>query len=430
MNKKIVIAGLSLGVLAGLHTTFWFYQSGKIKASIEQAASQISKEIGNKNTEFFYTSSNITGFPLNFAVNINQPKFVSAAGGEKLEVSSGDETLVITSNLLGNSYKVKLPAKIDIKHNVDDKESNYKLEFSNEAPVLSLKFSESLLFAEKEVPEFVNYWSERLKSLQYNDSGYLVSNIDGDKKIASSDSSSLNVTRTRDKAKVYSEYNIKVQNMDNSALWSLEEKPAATTPATDAIADTAPTVATLGIWPLNANIDFSSSDMRDSSGKTTNVIFAIKQADISSSSFGFDIKGEIKADGDDIFPFGGLNIKITSYQNMVDYFSGIVSKAFAESKIPLFQIKSEKSMNFKKVLSDISTEKSNENNDILLTISREKGKNLFIGQKGLMEVIDLLKNSSNAGTIEDDAGSAPVVLEEEVPATDSGLPVIVPSEIE
>src|SRR4051812_17120638 len=101
MNKKIAIAGVSIIALGAAHTAFWVYQSGKIKFSIEQAAGKISKEIGRKNTEFFYTSSEVSGYPFNFTVRVNQPKFISAGGGQKVEVTSGDEPVIIISNLLG-----------------------------------------------------------------------------------------------------------------------------------------------------------------------------------------------------------------------------------------------------------------------------------------------------------------------------------------
>ena len=60
MNKKIIVAGLSVVLLGGLHTSYWIYESGKIKSSIEQAVGQISKEVGRKNAEFTYASSSVS----------------------------------------------------------------------------------------------------------------------------------------------------------------------------------------------------------------------------------------------------------------------------------------------------------------------------------------------------------------------------------
>lgn len=383
MNKKILITGVSLIVLVGAHAAFWVYQSGKIKSSIEQMAGQISREVGRKNTEFFFTSSKISGYPFNFTVDINQPKFISSGGGEKLELSSGDEHLIVITNLVGSNYKIKLPSKLDVKSTVDEKEKNYKLEFTNSAPEMEFKFSGNVLFS-KDVTDIMPYLSDNLKSLRYSDKGYVFSYAEDGTKIASSDLDSLEITKTKSKQNTIStSYNVKVKNVDNSELLVAESKTKDSAPLT-------------GFWPISADLNLSSIDVRDESGKSSSVDFIVSDSDITAASFGLGVKGAVKANGEDIFPFGDLSIKIRGYKNMVDYFSGMVSNAFAESKIPLFHIKSEKSIDFKKVLYDVASEKSNEDNDILLTLSREKGKSLFIGQKGLMEVIDLLKASASA----------------------------------
>ena len=54
MNKKIVVTGLSVVLLGTLHASFWIYESGKIKSSIEQAAGKISKEIGRNWKNLIY----------------------------------------------------------------------------------------------------------------------------------------------------------------------------------------------------------------------------------------------------------------------------------------------------------------------------------------------------------------------------------------
>lgn len=394
MNKKILITGLSVIVLGSAHAAFWVYQSGKIKSSIEQMAGQISKEIGKKNTEFFFTSSKISGYPFNFTVDINQPKFISTGNGEKLELSSGEEHLIVTTNLVGSNYKIKLPSKVDVKYTVDEKEKNYKLEFANSSPEMEFKFSGNVLFS-KDVADIIPYLSENLKSLRYTDQGYALSSAEDETKIASSDSDSIEITKSKGKSNsISTSYNIKLKNVDNAALYEEDDK-------------TKDTITMAGLWPISANLDISSIDVRDDSGKSSSVDFLVRDADITAASFGFGVKGNVKANGEDIFPFGDLSIKVRDYKNMVDYFSGMVSNAFAQSKIPLFHIKSEKSIDFKKVLYEVASEKSNEDKDILLTLTREKGKSLFIGQKGLMEVIDLLKASASASPEAPKDASAP-----------------------
>ena len=409
MNKKILVAGLAVVALGAAHTAFWVYQSGKIKESLVAMSGQVSKEIAGKNTEFLFASSEVSGYPLNFVATISQPKFTRTGGGEKLELSGGEENLVITSNLLGNSYNVKLPTKIDVKDTIGEKEKNYKLEFANASPEFGLKFSGNFLFSMKPEVDVISYLAENLTSLSYSDSGYVLSNAEGGAKLASSDSSFVQIAKTNGKSNgISTSYNIKVKNIDNSGFLAENEKEGSVP-------------AQAGLWPISANIDLTSVDVQDENGKSISADFIIKDVDVTAATFGFGIKGDVKANGDDVFPFGDLSIKVRSYQNMVDYFSVMVSNALAESKIPLFNIKSEKSIDFKKVLYDVASEKSNEDKDILLTLNREKGKSLFIGQKGLMEVIDLLKASASAPAEQPKKDAAAPKISDAAPA--AGAPV-------
>lgn len=385
MNKKILISGISLVAIFAAHSGFWLYQSGNIKFALEQTAGKLSKEIGRKNTELFYTSSDISGYPLNFTLKVSQPKFITAGGGEKIEMTSGDEPIVIVSNLLGSGYNIKIPAKIDIKQTVEDVEKSYKLEFNNASPQIEAKFAGNILFNINNTEELIPYLNNMLKSLHYSDSGYILTNAEDGKKIASIDSQSIQITKSAGKTNsVSTSYNIQAQNMDASALFNTE------TATSDA--NSKPATA---LWPATFNIDYSSIDSKDENGKSNSVDFILRDFDVKAASFAINLKGNVKANGNDIFPFGDLSLKINSYENMVDYFGGVVSDAMDKTKLPLFHIKNEKSIDFKKVLFDISSEKSNDNKDILLTLSREQNKSLFIGQKGLMEVIDLLKASAS-----------------------------------
>ena len=384
MNKKITaIASASVIALATAHAAYWVYQSDKIKASIEVAAGQISKELGRKKSEFFYSSSKVTGYPFSLTVDINQPKFISTGGGEKTEISSADEPLVVVSNLIGSGYKVKLPTKIAVKRVADDVESNYNIEFANGSPQMEAKFAGNLMLGAGNTSSLLSYLGDNLKSFRYSDAGYTIKSAADGEVIASSDSDVINITKSRGKThSVSTAYDIKLNNISGAALFSKKgsDNPAQT-----------------GFWPVSVALDASTIDTKDADGASSSVDFIIRNVDVKAASFGFGAKGNVKADGSDIFPFGDMSVKISNYQKMVDYFHGTVSDAMAGSNIPLFRIKSEKSIDFKKVLYDISSEKSNENKDVLLTLSREAGKSLFIGQKGLMEVVDLLKASAIEG---------------------------------
>lgn len=387
MKKKFTaLAGASFVALAAAHAAYWVYQSNNIKSSIEIAAEQISKELGRKNTEFFYTSSEVSGYPFNFTVHINQPKFISTGGGEKIEVSSAAEPLVIISNLIGSGYKIKLPTIIDIKNTIDEQEIAYKVQFSNGAPQIEANFAGNALLSSGEGDNLLSQLNSKLKTFRYSDTGYTVTASEDGAKIASATSSAVHVTKSRGNTNsVSTAYDIKLSNLSGAALFSSNNIGNAAT------ANPQPGE---GLWPVTLVLDASTVDTKDDKGASSSVDFIVRNIDVKAASFGFGIKGNVKADGSDIFPFGDASIKIDSYQNMVDYFQNTVSNALAESSIPLFHIKSEKSINFKKVLYEISSEKSNEDKDILLTLSREPGKSMFIGQKGLMEVVDLLKASA------------------------------------
>lgn len=387
MNKKLLFAGISVIALGGAHTAFWVSQSSKIQASMEQVVAQIAKEVGKSNSEFTYTAANVSGYPFNFTVTIEQPKFVSVSEGERLELSADQEKLVVTSNLFGSKYKVALPSNLDAKQTVNAQETNYKLQFAGGAPQLELKFSNNVLSSGGSSNAIMSHLNDSLKSFKYSDAGYLLSNSTDGTKIASADLNNVQIIKKKSKPNnISTAYNITIKNADHSALFAQSNKKSEQDSSGDAL------------WPINAKLSIISNDVRDEAGKSSSVDFTVNEADIAAASFGFVMKGDIKANGEDIFPFGNLSVKVNNYQSMVDYFSGTISTALAESKVPLFNIKSEKSIDFKKVLYEVASEKSNEEQDLLLTLSREKGKSLFIGQKGLMEVIDLLKASA-AGTL-------------------------------
>lgn len=386
MNKKVIVAGLSVVAFGAVHATFWSYQSGKIKESIGQLTTQVAKGFGGKDAEFIYSNSSVSGYPLSFKVTINEPKYTSLNDGKKVEISSGEQPLVIVSNLTGSSYKIKVPVKIDIKKTISEKEKAYTLEFNKESPSLEVRFAGNVTTGANDASEIIQYLGDKIKSLHYSDSGYIVSNAEDGSRLALADLNEIRALRTIGKdGSVTYKYNIKTENMDNSVLFASEDKPVE-------IAN-----SQIKFWPVNTNFEFSSVDMRDSTGKSTSVSFNLKDINVSSPSFGVGLSGDIQANGEDIFPFGDVSIKINGYQNLVDYFGGIVNQALADSKIPLFHISAGKDINFKKVLLDVASEKSNEDKDITIKLQREQGKNLFVGQKGLMEVVDMLKSSSEAG---------------------------------
>jgi|GEM_PF-5195842 len=393
MKKKILAVVVLAGLVIGSHAAFWIYESGKIKTSIEQLAGRISKEIGKKNTELLFSKSELSGYPFHFAVKLSQPKITSTGGGEKLELFSADEQLIITTNLTGGHYKVQLPSHIDIKQTVNEKEQSYKLEFTNTRPQIDLKLGGNILTVGENI-DIMQYINDNMKETSYIDSGYVLSNVDGGAKISSSGGDFVKIVQSKNmQNNIETAYNIKVDNLDAAQFFVDGNK-------------TVDQQAASGLWPIIASVDLSSIDMRDEGGRSKSIDFVVRGVDLSAASFGVRINGDIKANGEDIFPFGNLSIKLSNYQNLVDYFSGMVRHALAETKIPFFNIQSDKSIDFKKVMSEVASEKSNEDKDILLELRREKGKSLFIGQKGLMEVIDLLKSSASNAEQKGDASAS------------------------
>jgi hypothetical protein len=382
-NKKILAVTALAGVVIASHAAFWIYESAKIKTSIEQLAGRISKEIGKKNTELLFAKSEISGYPLHFVVKLSQPRITSTSGGEKLELSSLEEKLLISTNLIGTNYKVILPANIDIKKTINEQERAFKLEFVGAGPNIDLKLAGNVLSIGENV-DVMQYINENIKEVSYADAGYSLVNNDGGAKISSSGGSVLKITQNKNaKNNIETAYNIKLDKLDAAAFFADSEKLE--------LAGNAG-----ALWPLNASVDLLSVEERDDSGKSKSVDFLVNGFDVTAATFGVGAKGEIKANGEDIFPFGNLSLKLTNYQGLVDYFSGIVKHALAETKIPFFNIQSDKSIEFKKLLLEVASEKSNGDKDILVNLTREKGKSLFIGQKGLMEVIDMLKAGAHS----------------------------------
>lgn len=389
MNKKAIAIGLSVVAFGVAHAAFWVYQSGKIKESIGQLTTQIAKGAGGNDSEFFYSSSSVSGYPLSFKVSVHEPKYTGLYKGRKVEVSSAEQPLVIASNLIGSAFKIQLPTKINIKAFDASAEKLYALEFNKESPDLEVRFSGNIASGVKDVSGVIPYLGEKMKSVHYADSGYVVTSGDG-AKIAIADLNEVYAVKniSKDGSIVY-KYNVKLQNVDNSALFEEEERKLQGG------------AVQMKVWPLNANIEFITTEARDSEGRSQSVDMDLKDVSVSNPSFGLALSGTFKANAEDVFPFGDINLKLTNYANVVDYFGSMLIYAFAESKIPLLQLNAGKQVNFKKVLFEIASEKSNEDKDILIKFQREQGKNLFIGQKGLMEVVDMIKTSASEHSAEE-----------------------------
>lgn len=391
MNRKLTaVIGVSCATILAAHAAYWIYQSGKIKASMGIAANQISQELGRKNSEFFFGSSSISGYPFKFEVSLNEPKFIRTGGGETMEVSSPSDPLVVTSNLIGNKYSIKIPSTLNIKKTADEHEQNYTVNFQNKNPNISVSLANDFIISkdgDASLPERIR---KSLRKLSYSDAGYVITDDDSSQNVGSASSNRVFITRNINKANTYStSYDLKIADLNGQALFSNNEGTD-----TDEQTDISENQQEQGLWPVTIALDISSMDSKDKDGKSNSVEFVVRNADVKANSFAVSIKGKVRADGNDIFPYGDMSIKLNNYAQFVDYFQEAASNAMSESRLPLFHIKSEKTVDFKNVLYSISSEKSNEDKDILLTLSREQGKSLFIGQKGIMEVIDLLKASA------------------------------------
>jgi len=357
MKKYLRIGAALIFVFAILYSVFWFYQSKQVRGIVDHALAKGAIRLGGVNSSFEYSDMKVQGFPLSFDVTIDNPKLNLRDKRLSLEVAS-QEPLLISSDVIGYKLKVVFPPTVNSTAINSDDVAPIKISWAN-PPVLVVKTSGLLFRApKKDVP---------YESIHYSDSGYSVYKEGEEGVFASSGGTSYNVIREDGFDVIaFSNSNLKIDNL----------------------------------MPFASDLDLGSVDVSGNikqkvSSDASMYEFVVDNFNFSSEIFSIDVMGRWKSAGAKQQPLGDLKVRLSNYENMVDYTSDAVNYAVENSAFPIFRVKSQQKDGFKSFLYSLATEKYNEGSDLMLVITSDDKSGIKVGQYNFFEVMGLFRESFN-----------------------------------
>ena len=362
---SITVAAFIL-IFTSLYSGIWFYNSKAVQLHTEQAILALTKDLGGKKSDFKFTDSSINGFPFNYKVQINKPRFILNDSDISVDMSS-EEPLIVESDILISNYIATLPNNIVVKSG-ETLEENFSIRYSDAAQIIVKSDAENLI--QKLLSKLSNNDGKSLyevKSAKYSDNGYKYINPLTQELIASADSQNIEIDLIGS-----GKYNLKA-NIANQHLNIFNK-----------LYDGKKQVNNLN---LNADLIY-----QDDSGDKIN----FKQFVLSSDNFSVNVKGNAAGSNIEAFPYGNLEIKVSNYVNFIDFQALILNDIVKKSGLPIFNIKEKQISRFKDFLGKVATKTSEDNNDIVISLKREEGQAINIGKYSFIEAVHLY----NGGTIE------------------------------
>lgn len=377
MRKYITnIAGVAVS-LTVIYSVGWFYQANRIRTLTEELITDVSESVGAQRSEFFYSRSEVKGFPFRYDVNIYDPRFISYNTSDPIEISSADRLTVSTSTL-GGSFRATFPEKINVSIKKETGALPYIISF-NEAPVLDIKIHQ-----EEIIPWVFKRFSEQgtdnlsatFKSLKYSDEGYVVVDGTTGEALASTKRVFIQLnTEDYTEGATVSELVFNIKNAQFDKLYHLDNGQRG-----------------LGNVNVSADISFIGPALLENISTSESNI-RIRGIEFSSDHFGFNINGAVSTAKDDLFPFGDVRLKLTNFANLIDYKIAFINQKMSGLALPFFKIKTSQAGALKLFAEKIATEEHNDGKDLLMTFNRKQGESFFIGDKSLAQVMLLFRES-------------------------------------
>jgi hypothetical protein len=106
------------------------------------------------------------------------------------------------------------------------------------------------------------------------------------------------------------------------------------------------------------------------------------------------VSGAVISNAVEALPSGDLQIKITNYEEFLDYQGRLINYIVEKSAFPLFNIKSEEINKFKKFLNIVASEKYNDDRDLLIILRRDGGSAINIGEYNFYEALQIYKTGN------------------------------------
>ncbi len=383
MIKAIKNIFLILVISIIAYAGFWYYKASKIESFLEKNLKIISKHIIGNNSDIYFAQSNVTGFPFNFNMEINKPKLLINGRKHSFEISTQD-SLIIHADFSGNNFKFILPKEFTILPDNSASVSEFKLKY-NVNPTLTMDLVENNNLFKIFSTEPFDLYSKTLdiKEFTYKDGGFEIFNLNSEKQISSAESVWFSIrAKNHELESDLVDLNINIKNANIDDLYR-------------------PNAITQRLGLVNFTADISFSGFEDVYSDKDSKIQA-RTVNFSSEFFGLSLKGDIDFVVQDPFPFGHIQLEITKYKNMVDYKTAFLNDFVRDSIFPIFYLNESKIASLKDFLYNVASERSNNDDNLLITLSRKEGESLFIGDKSISEILGLFrKNMHNQNHIND-----------------------------
>ena len=366
MKRFFITIIVFVVIFAGLYSGVWFYNANAVKLHTEQAILTLTKDLGGKKSDFIFSDTQISGFPLNYKVQINKPRFILNDQDISVDMSS-DEPLIVESDILASSYTATLPQDIIVK-NGESLEENYTIRYNGNASINITSDAKGLLQKIKSALSSggdENFY--QVKNAKYIDKGYSYINPINQEIIASSEGQIIEIDLIG-----RGEYNLKA-NIADQYFKSFNE-----------ISDNGKKIG-------NLNIDADIIYKEDLGDKLN-----FNKLVISSDNFSIDVKGHAAGSNIEAFPYGNLEIKVSNYEDFIDFQATVLNDIVKKSGLPVFNLKDKQISRFKDFLGKVATETNNDGQDIVISLKREEGQAINIGKYSFIEAVHLY----NGGTIE------------------------------
>lgn len=361
--KRFFITICSILVICLLsYTGLWYFQSKNMESFTHEAILSITKKLGGSKSDFVYETAKVSGFPLGYKVQINQPRFIINDANISMELSS-NESLIIESDILGAKYLARLPETININGG-EALEKSFILKYSAPATI-NLKASGEDFYANIFGQKPTSQTTHGINDVTYKDIGYKYINATDQEVIASADESSFTFDIAEDAG-----YSL-TANVRNQFLRTITKK----------------SYKDKNIGNLNLEADIIYNE-------TAGDKLSFNKFIITSDIFSLDLEGNAVNSNIEAFPYGELKIKIGNYEDFVEFQTILINEAAEKSAFPFFKIKQEQVASFKDFLKKVATEKSNNDKDIVITLKRDEGQSINIGKYSFIEAVHLYKGGS------------------------------------
>jgi hypothetical protein len=391
MRRFTFTISVFFAIFAVLYTGFWIYQSQKVKTFSEEYVRYLTKKFGGDKSEFVFADSKRGGFPFSFKTEIVKPKFIINESEVGLEISS-ENSLVFKSNIFGTRFGISLPQEASIaKANMAQEDKTAWMLKCTTAPVITMGAKQKGLLPWVLKGGLVN--SEDLPLVltrfNYTDQGCKVLRTVDGIEVASLASGNLDIHMGNN---IEGNYNL-IANFKNVRIDKILVLPEY--------------ISGLGTLDIVADISYEQEGREGVEGASTK----IRQLNMTADNFSLDVRGNIDNSKADALPFGGLQIKLTQYENFVDYNKALINYVVANSAFPIFSIKDKQTSTFKEFLKSIASEKTNDDKDILVLFNRKEGEDFRIGELGFYDALQMFKSDiKESSAPQKPKNTAPVMI--------------------